>query len=124
MRLLLVPTATALLMMALLPVPALAGDGAAHHVLVDDFSFTDEASGTAATSASVGDTVTWTWVGGRHSVTQGVNGALDGALGGGFDSGNLNTGADVTFTQTFDEEGVFVYYCKLHPTMRGVVIVQ
>jgi plastocyanin len=39
-----------------------------------------------------------------------------------FDSGGL--GLDATFDVTFDDAGEFAYFCQIHPTMRGVVIVE
>jgi plastocyanin len=38
-----------------------------------------------------------------------------------FDSGEL--GLDETFEFTFDEPGEYPYFCRIHPTMRAVVIV-
>ncbi len=66
----------------------------------------------------VGATVVWTHAGQRpHTVT-----ADDGS----FDSGTLNSGD--TFSFTFDQAGVYPYYCELHGAsngggMAGVVIV-
>lgn len=39
-----------------------------------------------------------------------------------FDSGDL--GQDETFEFTFDEPGEYAYFCRIHPTMRAVVIVE
>jgi plastocyanin len=38
-----------------------------------------------------------------------------------FDSGEI--GRDETFEFTFDEPGEYAYFCRIHPTMRAVVIV-
>ncbi len=38
-----------------------------------------------------------------------------------FDSGEI--GQDETFEFTFDEPGEYAYFCRIHPTMRAVVIV-
>ena len=38
-----------------------------------------------------------------------------------FDSGDL--GQDQVFEFTFDEPGEYAYFCRIHPTMRAVVIV-
>ncbi len=38
-----------------------------------------------------------------------------------FDSGLL--GEDDVFRVIFDEPGEYAYFCEIHPTMRGVVIV-
>lgn len=60
-----------------------------------------------------GGTVTWTQNDRMpHNVT---------ASNGGFGSDTLNSGG--TFSQTFDETGTFSYYCGLHPSMRGEVVV-
>jgi plastocyanin len=39
-----------------------------------------------------------------------------------FDSGNLSEGDE--FSSTFDEAGTFPYFCQVHPTMRGTIIVE
>ena len=39
-----------------------------------------------------------------------------------FDSGNLDEGQEFSFT--FDEAGTFPYFCQVHPTMRGTIIVE
>jgi plastocyanin len=60
-----------------------------------------------------GATVTWSFEDGMpHTVT-----AVDGS----FDSGRLAGGG--RFSHTFDQPGTFVYYCTLHPSMRGEVVV-
>lgn len=38
-----------------------------------------------------------------------------------FDSGDLARGE--TFSFTFDEPGEYRYFCRIHPTMRAVVVV-
>ncbi len=48
----------------------------------------------------------------RHTVT---------STEGLFDSGRLEFGG--SFTYTFEEPGTFDYYCTIHPTMQGTVIV-
>ena len=57
-------------------------------------------------------TVTWT---NKDSATHTIT-------GNNFDSGPLSQ--DQTFSQVFNETGTFDYYCKIHPSMRGRVIVQ
>jgi plastocyanin len=60
-----------------------------------------------------GATVTWNFQDGMpHTVT-----AVDGS----FDSGRLGSGG--RFSHTFDQPGTFAYYCTLHPSMRGEVVV-
>jgi plastocyanin len=61
-----------------------------------------------------GTTVTWTNDGAAtHTVT-----ADDGS----FNSGNLAPGA--TFSQTFNDAGVFTYHCNIHPQMTGTIVVS
>jgi len=68
-----------------------------------------------------GDTVTWTNSEEimPHDVTSGAPGQPD--LGLLFGSELLLPGQ--SFAATFPEPGEFVYLCRLHPTMTGVVIV-
>ena len=67
---------------------------------------------------SVGTTVTWTNNDStRHTVTSGADDTSDGT----FDSDDIEAGD--TFSYTFDEEGEFAYFCDIHPTMTGVVVV-
>lgn len=67
----------------------------------------------------VGTTVTWT---NRdlypHTVTAGKPGKPSGT----FDSGNIQ--GDQTYSFTFDSPGEYEYYCKIHPRMRGKIIVE
>ena len=44
------------------------------------------------------------------------------AVDGSFDSGGLAQGD--TFRHTFSKPGTYQYYCKVHPMMRGTVIVK
>lgn len=39
-----------------------------------------------------------------------------------WDSGTLNEGGEFSFT--FDEPGTFAYFCEVHPTMRGSIVVE
>lgn len=61
-----------------------------------------------------------------HTVTSG-NGPTDENKGQEFDSGLTGATAlmtkGTTFTHTFDAAGEFPYFCQLHPTMIGKVIV-
>jgi plastocyanin len=60
-----------------------------------------------------GDTIIWVNEGNRpHTVT-----SVDGQ----FDSEVLNPGE--SFMLTFPEAGTFSYYCEIHPSMTGSVIV-
>ena len=71
---------------------------------------------------SQGDTVTWTNSEEimPHDVTSGALGQPD--VGQLFGSELLTPGQ--TFSATFADAGEFVYLCKLHPTMIGVIVVQ
>ncbi len=53
-----------------------------------------------------------------HSVTSGFYGAPTEL----FDSGHLDPFE--SYTLTFDETGIYDYYCTLHPWMKGQVIVE
>jgi plastocyanin len=78
----------------------------------------------------VGDTIIWTNNDTSdtpfHTVTFG-SGPDDESKGQEFDSGLTGTTAlmtkGTTFTHTFDTVGEFPYFCQLHPTMIGKVIV-
>jgi plastocyanin len=61
-----------------------------------------------------GTTVTWT---NSDSVPHTVT-ANDKS----FDSGTLNSGGAYAFT--FTEPGTYTYYCQIHPSMKGTIIVQ
>lgn len=74
----------------------------------------DETTWGYAVSVQVGQSVTWTNLGGQaHAVT-----AADGS----YDSGLVNHGSDLTLE--FDKPGVFAYLCGPHPWMRGNVAVN
>jgi plastocyanin len=77
-----------------------------------------------------GDTVTWTVekaIGEPHTVTSGTPAGSD--KGAAFDS--QTTDADLTklkdvggtFSFTFDKAGTYAYFCIVHPTMTGEVLV-
>lgn len=90
---------------------ASAGGGAA--VAISDFAFDPE-----TIEVSVGDTVTWTNEDGvAHTVTAGSSGAATDEFDEAFDAGDS---AEVTF----DEAGTFDYFCAVHPTMTGQVVVS
>lgn len=120
MRKLLIATIPFALLFSL--VPAAPAAGATHDVAVVDFGYEDSATATPITLAAAGDTVVWTWFGAApHTVTHGAAPALDGTAGGAFDTPRQTSGV---FSHTFEEAGVYVYYCELHPTMRGIVVVE
>jgi plastocyanin len=67
----------------------------------------------------VGTTIKWTnYDGYAHTVTSGAPGTPSGL----FDSGNIESNG--TFSYTFDQEGTFNYFCKIHNYMRGTITVQ
>ena len=69
------------------------------------------AFGPAQTAILTGDTVTWTNDAARQHAVDGVNAS--------FDSPPLTLGD--SFSHRFDTPGVFQYYCRLHPFMRGEI---
>lgn len=82
-------------------------------VSMDNFVFVED-----RIEVSVGTTVTWTNADStRHTVTSGADDTDDGT----FDSDDIEAGS--TFSYTFDEVGEFAYFCDIHPTMTGVVVV-
>jgi plastocyanin len=80
---------------------------ATHEVLIRNFAFEPP-----ELTVQAGDSVRWTVVSGRHSVT-----AKDRA----FDSDELETG--LSFERRFGEPGVFPYFCTPHDFMRATVTV-
>ena len=69
--------------------------------------------GAGTVTIKTGGSVTWTnQEGVPHTVT-----ADDGSFG----SDQLS--ANDSFTHTFDKPGTYSYYCKIHPMMRGTVVV-
>ena len=82
---------------------------------------------------AVGDTVTWTSEdqGVRHTVTSGepagetVPGVSEGEASkpDGLFDGALDD-AGTTFSFTFEETGDFAYFCEVHPSMTGTVVVR
>jgi len=72
----------------------------------------------------VGGKVTWTNKDSvQHTITSGKPGSAD--SGKEFDSGLTKLiNPNATFEHTFTKAGTFTYYCQLHPTMTGTVIVS
>jgi len=70
--------------------------------------------GSGTLTVTAGTTVEWVM---RDQMPHTVT-----ADSGAFDSGTLSAGG--TFSHTFDEPGTYTYYCKLHPNMRGTVVVE
>ena len=89
------------------------GSGDEVMVSMENFVFVED-----RIEVPVGTTVTWTnGDSTRHTVTSGADDSADGT----FDSGDIEAGE--TFSHTFDEAGEFAYFCDIHPTMTGVVVV-
>lgn len=99
--------ACAFAMLAALPRDAGAANAA---VSINNFAFSP-----GSVTVGIGDTVTWTnnQAGVPHTVTSDTAGVMD--------SGTLASGA--TYAKTFDAAGTFTYFCAIHPTMTGTVIV-
>ena len=73
----------------------------------------------SSVSIGVGETVTWSNDDtAAHTVTSGT---ASGGPEGVFDSSLFAAGT--TFSHTFEEEGIFDYFCMVHPWMVGNVIV-
>lgn len=77
-------------------------------ITIKDFEF-----GPNTLTINVGDIVTWSNRGpSAHTAT---------ALGGAFDSGNLDAGKDFSFT--FTKAGTFNFTCQYHDSMAGTITV-
>jgi plastocyanin len=87
-----------------------AAGGEEENVEIVDLAFNPE-----EVTITAGSTVTWTHADPNlpHTATS------DDDV---FDSGNLTEGDEFSFT--FEEAGTFPYFCQVHPTMRGTVIVE
>jgi len=72
---------------------------------------------------SVGESVSWTWVTGIHSITNG-NGAADPQAGSLFDQ-PMDTGHR-NFSFAFPNPGTFHFFCRPHEldAMKGVIVVS
>lgn len=82
-----------------------------NQILINNFAF-----GPATLTVKAGTTVTWiNKDGDAHTVTAGGAKPL-------FGSQPLDTGD--TFSFTFEKPGAYAYFCKIHPTMKGTVIVR
>ena len=114
----LVGTAALTALLAVVP-PALGhpGHGPTEVRVGDDFFRPD------APRVATGDSVVWKWAGpaGNHSVT------ADAGQEESFDSDPGKSAAEIghttgyVFAHTFTHLGRFTYYCRVHPSMRGVV---
>jgi plastocyanin len=91
------------------PTVMIARDTATTRVAIDNYAFK-----APTTVVAVGGSVTWKNLDDDpHTVT-----ATDGS----FDSKGLAQGD--TFTYRFTKPGTYTYYCKVHPMMRGTIIVK
>lgn len=84
------------------------GDGETIEVVIEDNAFNP-----ATVNISTGDTVRWTNL---DSTTHTVTGT-----GTSFVSENLNQGDSYEFL--FTDPGTYEYYCSIHPSMKGTVVV-
>jgi plastocyanin len=104
--------------LALIPGSASAGGGCHSDTLTDGANTHVELSKRCFEPTVVrvqpGDSVTWT---NRDPDVHAVSGAAN--SWGNFD--DITTGQSVTYQ--FDESGVFPYFCYLHPSMVGAVVV-
>jgi len=78
-------------------------------ITIKNFSFQP-----ASVSVPVGTTVTWSNQDSVAHTTTSDTGV--------WDSGNLTTGASVSFA--FKRAGTFHYHCMIHPNMMGTIVVQ
>jgi plastocyanin len=84
-----------------------AGSPAVYNVAISNFSFSPQ-----EITIKSGDMVVWT---NNDSVTHTVTGS-------GWGSSSLKQGE--TYSRTFDTVGTYEYYCTLHPSMKGSVVVE
>ena len=90
-----------------------AGGGSGEAASIDIVSVS-EAFAPAATTVAVGEEVTWVNTDGvAHTTT-----ADDGA----WDSGSLASSEEFTFVA--DEPGTYAYFCAIHPSMTGELVVE
>lgn len=122
MRNVLISAAAALTAFGLVWLAAQPADAATEQIEVGDVYFCAPSfeNGVCTTTITAGDTATWDFVQGIHTVTEcNANYTI---CSGGFDSGLLGVGK--TFSQTFATAGSYPYRCEVHPReMRGVVVV-
>ena len=76
----------------------------------------------ASLTIKAGETVTWTWAGGSHTVTSGTNCTADAVY-----TSGLQTTSGASFKHTYAAAGTFEYFCEPHCAssgMKGTIIVQ
>ena len=93
-------------------------------IVQDAYIMADKAFSPNPATVKVGDTVTWTNDDDQpHTVTYGT-GSDDPNKGKAFDSGPSALATQgKTFQHKFTEAGQYAYFCELHPTMVGNVVV-
>jgi plastocyanin len=83
-------------------------------VMIRDFQFRPD-----SLTIKKGTTVTWTNMDSvQHTVTRPTEGGIQVA---GPDSPILNKGE--TYSYTYDTVGIFDYHCRIHPFLKGSVVV-
>lgn len=87
--------------------PAIATGGKTVDVSIQNFAFEPN-----SVSISVGDTVKWINLDSAPHTIKGAD----------FTSESLNK--DDSFSYTFTKPGTYNYECSIHPSMKGVVIVE
>jgi plastocyanin len=81
-------------------------------IQIDNFAFVQD-----AIEVAVGTTVTWVNGDGvGHTITSGADDTADGRF-------DVEIAAGETFSFTFDDVGEVPYFCDIHPTMTGLVVV-
>jgi amicyanin len=99
-----------------------AGSGTKVSIVEEASEMGDQAYDPNPVNVKVGDTVTWTNDDSQaHTVTSGTD-SSDPNMGKDFDSSTLSQ--NQTFSHKFDAAGEFPYFCTLHPTMVGKVVVS
>jgi len=109
------------------------------HVGQGGTKFVDAVSATKVSTIKAGDTITWVWEGDmNHSVTAGSCPDDNGGGGGYVYAGGSGSctasqawqssglhAAGFTFSHTFNDPGIFTYFCDAHGnSMTGKVVVQ
>ena len=85
-----------------------------NQVVINNFAF-----GPTTLTVKRGTTVTWiNKDGDAHTVTAVGTAGVKPLFG----SNPLDTGDSFSFT--FNAPGTYAYFCKIHPTMKGVIVVQ
>jgi plastocyanin len=102
------------------------GSGTKVSIVEEASEMGDQAYDPNPVKVKVGDTLTWTNDDSQaHTVTSGTD-SSDPNMGKAFDSSpGLSTllSTQQTFSHKFDTAGEFPYFCQLHPTMVGKVVV-